>query len=260
MPADTSLDATIINCATMTSTTPGFAAPGEKCVSTNVDPAEAYITPIKGLKITGPNAPTSVTPLEVFDWVVGFVVRSSTPVKTMTLSDVIPPQFEVIGVTCFSTRGTGSGEGSSVIDAPCPSTRPIPDHTIEVLADGSGTLVSFQDMILPADTLAGQNSTGYSLHIAVRFNPGRAVAEYTNTVTVNTTGDVEPLKGEWSVGDGHSMSESVKSAVASGDGTGRKFIQTVVVTSTGDLSYKLKMRDNDDDKQYETTCKVHVVS
>jgi hypothetical protein len=80
------------------------------------------------------------------------------------------------------------------------------------------------------------------------------------SVTVNTTGDVEPLKGEWSVGDGHSMSESVKSAVASGDGTGRKFIQTVVVTSTGDLSYKLKIRDNDDDKQYETTCKVHVVS
>mgnify|MGYP001296066195 CR=1 FL=1 len=79
-------------------------------------------------------------------------------------------------------------------------------------------------------------------------------------VTVNTTGDVEPLKGEWSVGDGHSMSQSVVSAGASGDGTGRKFIQTVVVTSTGDLSYRLKIRDKDDDKRFETACKVHVVN
>lgn len=102
-------------------------------------------------------------------------------------------------MTCFSTRGTGSGQGSSVIDAPCPSTRPIPDHTIEVLADGSGTLVSFQDMILPADTLAGQNSTGHSLHIAVRVKPGTSVADYTNTVKVNTNDQVTTCDYSWGV-------------------------------------------------------------
>jgi len=78
------------------------------------------------------------------------------------------------------------------------------------------------------------------------------------SVTVNTTGNVEPLKAEWSVGDGHSMGAGVKSATASDDGTGRRFIQTVVVTSTGDLSYRLKIRDKNDDKRFDTTCKVHV--
>lgn len=213
VPDGTSLDDTIVNCATATSTTPGLTPPGERCVTTAVDPAEAFLTPIKGLKITGPNAPTSVTPLEVFDWIVGFAVHSSTPVKTATLSDVIPPQFEVLEVTCFSTRGTGSGEGSSVIDAPCPSTRPIPPHTIVVLPDGSGTLVTFKDMELPADTLAGQNSTGYSLHIQVAVKPGTSVADYTNTVKVNTNDQVTTCNTSWYV-----KTETTDPADIDGDG------------------------------------------
>ncbi|MDO6385860.1 hypothetical protein [Uliginosibacterium sp. 31-12] len=78
------------------------------------------------------------------------------------------------------------------------------------------------------------------------------------TITVNTTGDVEPLKPEWGIGDGHSIGSGLVSATSSTDGTGRKFTQTLVINSTGDISYRFKIRDKNDDLRYETTCKVHV--
>jgi|GEM_PF-2180346 len=189
VPLDTSLDATVVNCASMTSSTTSFTAPTDSCVTTTVDPPEVVLTPIKGLQITGPNAPTSVTPLEVFDWVIGFVARSSVPLTSATVSDVIPPQFEVIGVTCFTSLGTGSGDGTAVLGGSCPKY-PVPAYTTEVLADGSGTLVLFKDMPLPPVTYPDQNFLGYGLHIQVRVKPGTSVADYTNTVKVSTNDQV----------------------------------------------------------------------
>lgn len=68
-------------------------------------------------------------------------------------------------------------------------------------------------MILPADTLAGQNSTGYSLHIAVRVKPGTSVADYTNTVKVNTNDQVTTCDYSWGV-----TTETTDPADIDGDG------------------------------------------
>lgn len=82
------------------------------------------------------------------------------------------------------------------------------------------------------------------------------------SIRVNTTGDVEPLSSEWfTEGSGWQTvlgTGSTPSLINQGDGTGRFFSLPVVVKGTGDMEFRLVIKDKKGDQRYEDRCKVHV--
>jgi len=193
VPASTSLDASLTNCATYTAT--GATTAGPTCAVTTVDPPAATITPVKALRlpIAGQN---SVQPGDVYNWVLGFGINSAIPVNTITMSDLLPPQFELVGVTCFTSAGTGGGIYSAVVRGGCPKYA-IPAYTAVPQANGA-TLITFKDMTIP--DVASQGSLGYGITLQVRVRPGTAIAQYRNEVLINTNDQVTKCDPQFNSG------------------------------------------------------------
>lgn len=84
----------------------------------------------------------------------------------------------------------------------------------------------------------------------------------TMSIRVNTTGDVEPLSGEWfTEGDGWKTvldTSAAPTLTNTGDGTGRFFSTKVTVKKTGDMVFRLAVKDKKGDVRFEDRCKVHV--
>ena len=180
VPATTSLDASISNCALLQADE--LPAQTPSCVTTTVDPKVSRITPYKTHTLNAPGQ-DAVVPGEVFTWKIGFNAVGSLPISTVTLSDRLPKEFEFLGVTCFTTYGMGGGLDGAVSSSwECPE-HPIPAYTAVSQADGT-TLITFKDISLP--DLANQENVGYSIQLKVRVRPGTSIQSYTNEVRVLT--------------------------------------------------------------------------
>jgi len=179
VPADASLDAELNNCLVFSAD--GLAPQASKCVRTTVDEITTRITPYKAETLNAPGQ-LSVVPGEVFQWRIGFTATGSMPIATATVSDLLPKQFELLGVDCFTSHGTGGGTGGAVVGGPC-GKYPVPGYTAVPQPDGS-TLITFKDITLP--DLANQNDIGHGIYLKVRVRPGTSIATYTNEVKVST--------------------------------------------------------------------------
>jgi uncharacterized repeat protein (TIGR01451 family) len=192
VPEGTSLDATLQNCASFSGD--GMTAITDKCATITVDPPSVQITPVK--QAVYPAGKTAFQPGDTFEWIFGFHPQGALPITTATVSDLLPPEFEFLGVTCLSGGGLGSGAGGSVTAGACPGD-PLPAYTTELKYDATGTflgtLITFKDFTLPG---TDSNSRGYGFHMNVRVRPGTSIKSYTNEVKV-TTNDATVTCGRW---------------------------------------------------------------
>lgn len=182
VPADTSLDASLENCASFDSAN---LDQKNSCVTTTIDPAIAKIVPFKSpmFNAAGQN---SLVPGEIFDWILGFGVNSPLPLDSVTVSDVLPKEFELVGVTCFTRETNFSGIPNGVTSGPCPNFA-IPAYTAVAQPDGS-TKITFP--AVPVVNNAEQNWYAYGIHLNVRVKPGTAIKEYPNEVLISTNSQV----------------------------------------------------------------------
>lgn len=179
VPVDTSLDAVVTNCATLGADELPDQTP--KCVTTTVDPLTTLITPFKADELNQPGQ-VAVVPGEVFLWKIGFSASGSLPISTATVSDLLPKEFELVDVKCFTSYGLGGGTSGAVTGGPC-GRYPVPAYTAAAQADGA-TLITFKDITLPDQ--ATQNDLAYGIYLQVRVRPGASIATYTNEVRVLT--------------------------------------------------------------------------
>ncbi|MDQ7988086.1 MAG: hypothetical protein REI09_00510 [Candidatus Dactylopiibacterium sp.] len=79
-------------------------------------------------------------------------------------------------------------------------------------------------------------------------------------IRVRTTGDVEPLSGEWFTegSDWQHVLGTSSPPDLRGTVDGRFFNLNVKVVNTGNMEFRLVVKDKNGDKRFEDRCKVHV--
>lgn len=178
--ADIAADATgsLNNCVTAS----GDATPQTTCANATLEPSTVRLRPTKthffkdedGNVVSAPSA----SPGDTFEWVLGVNPHSSLPVKDLVITDVLPPEFELVAEEkpCLDYRSYWDSPTSG-----CASTATYPAFTTEVQDDGS-TKLTFTNPEL-ADTGAGEYV--HQLHLTVRVKDGTTAGNYTNRMTVS---------------------------------------------------------------------------
>ncbi|MEI2648650.1 MAG: SdrD B-like domain-containing protein [Dermatophilaceae bacterium] len=180
VPTTASLDDSLKNCATYSAT---GVTTFESCSTITVDPLTTTMLPRK--YAVYPAGKTAFQPGETFEWVFGFSTRGPLPIKTATISDLIPPEFEFLGVNCFSKSNSYLDLNRATCGA---GSLPIPAYTAVPQYDAAGTflgtLVTFKDWVLPFQD--EQFGLGYFFKMDVKVRPGTSIKSYTNEVLVST--------------------------------------------------------------------------
>jgi uncharacterized repeat protein (TIGR01451 family) len=98
---------------------------------------------------------------------------------------LIPPEFEFLGVNCFSKSNSYLDLNRATCGA---GSLPIPAYTAVPQYDAAGTflgtLVTFKDWVLPFQD--EQFGLGYFFKMDVKVRPGTSIKSYTNEVLVST--------------------------------------------------------------------------
>ena len=186
-PTD-SLGAVYSNCATQVSDE--ATTPVQSCASVTIVPDYAEFQSFKYHTYYDPQA-TNMAPMDSVKWGAGFKVGGPTKVTKVTVVDVLPKEFEYVGMLCYGSYGDGSGAKASydytVGSASCsPSTSPKPQVVPQ--ADGTTKLI-WKDITPNSTSQAASVAVGGAINWLIfeaRAKPGTATANYTNTAYVGT--------------------------------------------------------------------------
>lgn len=184
---------TISNCA---STVAAEAEVSTACASSPVIVPNTVLSVFKTHFYSDPAA-TNVAPGEDFVWGVTFRAVMGTPLTQVTMSDLMPKEFEYGETVCFAASSSGSSMPSAAMaawaqdcSAGARTEYPLPSESVTVRADGS-TSIQWQvtapphPNAFPANTFA---DTWYTVFYTARAKDGTAVANYVNRVAAETTG------------------------------------------------------------------------
>ena len=164
-----------------------------KCVTTTVIAPQSQLLVYKS-HIFADTARTDVAPGEQFTFWVSVRRLAGSPLSTIDLTDLLPPQFEYVKTNCLYTTG-----GSATPDSTGPGhyAACLASTAVEpVITPGATptdpTLLQWLDIPSPVGVDTG--AQWFSIAYDVRVKPGTAVANYTNKVqAANGATDVKTV-------------------------------------------------------------------
>ncbi|MCA0295328.1 MAG: DUF11 domain-containing protein [Actinobacteria bacterium] len=165
------------NCIDTTSDAPATHA----CANSTVEPDAVRIRPVKTHFFTDEDgnvvSGSTAAPGDTLEWVLGVNTDASMPVDKLTITDVLPKEFELVAssVPCLDYRSYWGSPTSG-----CASDATEPAYTTETLGDGS-TKLTFTDPALPA---TGDGDWTYQIHLRVQVKDGVTPGDYSNTMSV----------------------------------------------------------------------------
>ena len=177
-------------------------------------------------------AARKVVPGDEFQWILDWRILASTVPTTVTLTDLLPSQFELVteqapcleyDVGWYSATGDDCAAGSTT-----------PAYTTEDVA--GGTKITFTNLALP--TLPNQGDYKYRVRLHVRVKDGAAAGTYTNKMTLALPANFE-MSCNWGAAECAATNDvAIDSAAAVGLQKWDKGTEPNVAQDTGKASAK----------------------